>query len=570
MPHSTTTNIMVPMRDGLRLATDIWTPDGSPAPVLLVRLPYGKDAFPDAPLIPSREALVEHGYAVVWQDVRGRYRSEGQGFEPFVGEADDGVDTVKWIMAQPWCDGHVGSYGASYLGVVQWQTASNSPHGLAAIAPHFASTDVYNAPWFSEGGAMSWHLVHTWSTLNSIAPTLSSIEEYMAVVTEGEALVDVLPMAARQRLRDETAWWSKWMKHTGRDDYWKALAVSDEPAAITVPALSVGGWFDVYVNDTANSYRLMRESAGSTEAREGQRLLIGPWDHLSQTGTYPDRDFGESASGTASGVEQLHMRFFDTHLRGNSAALDGDAPVRIFVMGADEWRDERSWPLHDTVYTDYYLSGGGNASSSAGDGELTPSAPASDARDQFLYDPADPVPSVGGRMLRAGEAGGCGPVDQSTVEQRPDVLCYTTPVLDKPIEVTGHVALILHVSSSALDTDFTAKLVDVYPDGRALYLTDGILRMRYRTALDAPELLTPGEVYEVRLDLSVTSNVFLEGHRIRLEVSSSNYPRFDRNTNTGGHISGEAAFVVARNTVLHGPATPSRLVLPLINRPLSD
>ena len=566
MSHSTTSNIMVPMRDGIRLATDIWVPDASPAPVLLVRLPYGKDIFPDAPMIPGRESLVEQGYAVVWQDVRGRYRSEGQDFEPFVGEVDDGADTVAWIMAQPWCDGHVGSYGASYLGVVQWQTASSRPAGLAAIAPHFASTDVYKAPWFGEGGAMSWHLVHTWSTLNSIAPALTSFEEYMAVIAEGEALVDALPMADRPRLRDETTWWSTWMTHTARDDYWKALAVSADPSAVEVPALSIGGWFDVYVNDTVNSYRLMSESAGSAAAREGQRLFIGPWDHLSQSGTYPGRDFGAAASAGASGIEQLHLRFFDRHLRGDTAALDGDAPVRIFVMGIDEWRDEQSWPLHDTVHTDYYLDGAGDAATASGDGVLTTAVPEHDARDVYRYDPADPVPSIGGRMLRASEAGGCGPVDQSAVEHRPDVLCFTTPVLDSAVEVTGQVSLVLHVSSSALDTDFTGKLVDVHPDGRALYLTDGILRMRHRTALDVSEPLTPDAVYEIRLDLSVTSNVFLAGHRIRLEVSSSNYPRFDRNTNTGRGITDETESVVARNTVLHGPGHPSRLVLPVIDR----
>ncbi|WP_223690705.1 CocE/NonD family hydrolase [Leifsonia poae] len=561
MSQPTISNAMVPMRDGVRLATDVWIPDASPAPVLLVRLPYGKDMFPDAPLLPGHADLIARGYAVVWQDVRGRFRSEGETFEPFVGEVDDGADTVAWILAQPWCDGHIGSYGASYLGVTQWQTASAGPTGLSAIAPHFASTDPYFAPWFGEGGAMSWHLVHSWSTLNSVAPRLTSLEQYIEVIAEGEALVDRLPMSDRPRLRDEAAWWSNWMEHTGRDDYWKGIAVSGDPAAVTVPALSIGGWFDVYITDTVNSYRLMKEGAGTPGARKGQRLVIGPWDHLGQTGSYPGRDFGSAASGPASGVEELHMRFFDRHLRGDSAALDGDAPVRIFVMGVDEWRDEESWPLTDTVCTDFFL---------APDGALSRSVPDADGCGEYLYDPADPVPSVGGRMLLSGETGGCGPVDQSAVEQRADVLTFTTPVLTDPVEVTGQVTLRAYVTSSAFDTDFTGKLVDVHPDGRSLYLTDGILRMRYRSALDAPELLTPGEVYEVQLDLSVTSNVFLPGHRIRLEVSSSNYPRFDRNTNTGGGITDETEFVVARNRVLHGPAGPSRLILPIIDRPATS
>ncbi|MGH3495389.1 MAG: CocE/NonD family hydrolase, partial [Sciscionella sp.] len=303
-------------------------------------------------------------------------------------------------------------------------------------------------------------------------------------------------------------------------------------------------------------------------ARDGQRLIIGPWDHLSHDGLYHDRQFGLAAGAMANDLTGAHIRFFDRHLRGRTDALDGTAPVRIFVMGVDQWRDEQDWPLPGTHYTDYYLGGAGHAATAEGDGTLSTERPAAEATDTYDYDPANPVPSLGGRVMMPAAVNAVGPADQRPVEERGDVLCFTTPELTGPVEVTGHVQLVLHVTSSARDTDFTGKLVDVFPDGRAIYLTDGILRARYRNSLTEAELLEPGQTYELRLDLSVTSNVFLPGHRIRLEVSSSNFPRYDRNTNTGGTIAEDTAdqAVVATNTILHGPGHLSRLVVPAISR----
>jgi putative CocE/NonD family hydrolase len=312
----------------------------------------------------------------------------------------------------------------------------------------------------------------------------------------------------------------------------------------------------------------MKSEAGSAEARDGQRLIIGPWDHPGQAGAYPDRQFGMAGDAAACDLTGEHLRFFDRWLRGRADALEGTAPVRIFVMGIDQWRDEQDWPLPDTEYVGYHLVSSGRANTADGDGILQPEPAARAATDTFLYDPHRPVPSIGGRLLLPGAVRGTGPADQRPVEGRDDVLCYTTAALEEAVEVTGHVSLVLHVASSAPDTDFTGKLVDVFPDGRAIYLTDGILRARYRNSLAEPELLEPGHVYEITLDLSVTSNVFLPGHRIRLEVSSSNFPRFDRNTNTGGVIAEDSAdeAVVAVNRVLHGPGHASRLVLPVIRR----
>ncbi|HEY0450172.1 CocE/NonD family hydrolase [Actinophytocola sp.] len=281
---------------------------------------------------------------------------------------------------------------------------------------------------------------------------------------------------------------------------------------------------------------------------------------------FPDRQFGLAASVQAAQLTDALVPFFDRWLRGREDALDGAAPVRIFVMGIAQWRDEQDWPLPDTADTDYYLASAGRANTADGDGALTGSPPEAAAPDTFLYDPRRPVPSIGGVNLNLG--GFNGPADQRPVESRGDVLVFSTPLLTDPVEVTGPVTLTLFVSSSAVDTDFTGKLVDVHPDGRAIILCEGIQRMRYRDSLAQARFMTPGQIYEITIDLTATSNVFLAGHRIRLEVSSSNFPRYDRNSNTGGVIATEREqdMTTAVNHVHHGPNQPSRLTLPLLRR----
>jgi putative CocE/NonD family hydrolase len=341
----------------------------------------------------------------------------------------------------------------------------------------------------------------------------------------------------------------------------------DKAEQIGTPALSIAGWYDLFVAQQLSDHVAMRVRAGSEKARDGQRLIVGPWSH-SQTvgahGIFPERDFGLSASTLAAQLTPAHIAFFDRWLKGREDALDGSAPVRLFIMGIDQWRDEQSWPLHDTRFIDYHLDGAGAANTAGRSGLLMTEPAARDETDRYLYDPRRPVPTVGGNTL----APFSGPADQSAVEAREDVLCFSSAVLERPLEVTGPVLLKLFVSSSAVDTDFTAKLVDVFPDGRAMALSEGILRMRYRESLAEPELMSPGEVYEITIDGGVTSNVFLPGHRLRLEVSSSNFPRYDRNSNTGGDISREreADMVVAINSVHRGPKYPSRLILPIIER----
>ncbi|MGW3991937.1 CocE/NonD family hydrolase [Amycolatopsis sp. NPDC004772] len=572
-------DVPVPMRDGVTLATNVWLPDGPGRfPALLVRTPYGKDdaGLYGNPKLPDVFALVEAGYAVVAQDVRGTSRSPGT-FVPHAHEGPDSVDTLAWLAAQPWCDGAIGMWGGSYLGFSQWQAAARNVPALRAIAPVMTSADPYAAPWRSPGGALSQDAVLTWATLSALRTLQRGRDEgrgdagtLLSGLAEPRSLHEPLPIADRAAVARSLPWLGDVLAHPERDAFWQEIAATDHGERITVPALHIGGWYDVFIHETVRSYRMLRRRAGSAAARDGQRLIIGPWSHPDGTdlGTYPDRSFGLAGSIKTAGVTEAHLRFFDRWVRGRE--LPGDPHrVRIFVMGTDEWRDEPDWPLPDTRYTDFFLDGGGRANTAGGDGVLTSDAPAGNATDTFRYDPRDPVPSLGGTVLAAAPGAYPGPADQAAVEAREDVLCFTTPVIERPVEVVGHVTLVLHIRSSTPDTDFTGKLVDVHPDGRAILLCEGIQRVRYRESLTEPVLLAPGTDAELTLDLGVTANVFRPGHRIRLEVAGSNFPRYDRNTNTGAAIATDGAddVVVAVNHVHHGPAHPSRLVLPVVERP---
>ncbi|KUM99516.1 X-Pro dipeptidyl-peptidase [Streptomyces yokosukanensis] len=585
MKFTVDVDVQVPVADGTHLATNLWRPEvdeGTAFPTLLVRLPYGKDnvSLYGGAAFPNIFTLVEAGYAVAVQDCRGTYRSEGI-FTPHLDDASDGADTVRWLTAQPWCNGAVGSYGASYVGFDQWQTASTGVEGLKAIAPAQSTADFYRAPWYSPGGAMSLECGFSWAALMSVAHadrelaagrgTAEDLTAAAELMTRIPAALETTPLVDHPVIRKQLPWFiTDVCGHPSRDKYWRDLAAIERVEEISTPALILGGWYDLFIGETVNAYTEMRRRGGSQEAREGQLLVIGPWAHSpgADLGAFPDRSFGAGASMQMAEVTQSHVRFFDRWLKGSETALDDQAPVRIFVMGRDEWRSEQEWPLPDTRYTDFYLGGGGRANTSGGDGVLSQEAPEASAQETYLYDPRRPVPTTGGNIIALSPEVYAGPADQSQVEEREDVLCFTTPVLEHEVEATGHVSLTLFVSSSAVDTDFTGKLVDVHPDGRAINLCEGIQRARYRESLAEPEFMRPGEIYELTLDLCVTSNVFLPGHRIRLEVSSSNFPRYDRNSNSGGTIAEERLedMVPALNHIHHGPSHPSRLTLPLIER----
>ncbi|GAA3860762.1 CocE/NonD family hydrolase [Leifsonia kafniensis] len=576
MKHVYEPNVAMQTRDGVTLVADVWRPLEGQAPTLLVRTPYDRRQTlhfgGSNSTVPSLMPLVNAGYAVVMQDARGTSMSEGS-YEPKANEIADGQDTIEWVREQSWSDGTVAMYGSSYLGMVQWALVISGTPGLRAIAPTQAATDWYRNLWYSQGGAMSLSLDTFWNAMSYAGQeqrslALGASQDPTTLMRLGGALLDPLSLNHPTPLADLPVhgtgrWFDDWIAHPDFDEYWQSQDWSGPKhmSKVSVPVLSIGGWYDLKINGTVEGFIGVRTQGGSEEARTKSRLLIGPWDHMSSTGRFPDRYFGVLGE---TDISAEHIAFFDEHLRGTSPATPAPR-VRIFVMGIDQWRDEADWPLPDTQYTDHYLDSAGSAATRNGDGSLQPSAPAADSLDEFTYDPRNPVPTAGGALLPA-EPGLIGPVDQSVVDGRDDILCYTSPVLEDPLEVTGHVELKVFVSSSAVDTDITAKLVDVFPDGRAINLCDGMLRLRYRDGLSSPTPLTPGEVYEVTVRMGVTSNVFLPGHRLRLDISSSNFPRFDRNTNTGGFIARESIddAVEATNRVHHGPAHPSRLILPII------
>ena len=347
---------------------------------------------------------------MVYQDCRGTFRSAGD-FTPMLTEADDGADTVAWVLDQPWCDGTIGTYGPSYLGFVQWASATASDR-VRAIAPCVTTTDYYSTPWYSDGGALSWHSIQSWSTQMALAEALRQLgrgtgdpqllADLGAMLADPQPHLEALPPSHQPVLEKVWPWWSELLSHPSRDQFWQDLSVLDQAGQVTVPALHIGGWFDIFAANTARSFTELRSRAGTAEAREGQRLIIVPWDHLNSTGIYPDRRFGLTADAITQDLTSEHLRFFDRWLRGRAppARLD-PPPVKIFVMGADAWREEHDWPLPDTSCEPWYLHGSGRANTAAGDGRLSPDAPASTATDTYPYDPCGPCPpSAAGSCCR--------------------------------------------------------------------------------------------------------------------------------------------------------------------------
>jgi uncharacterized protein len=557
------TDVEMTTRDGICLRADVLRPADAPGPLptLLQRTPYDKSqALRGAD--PDVLALVRAGYAVVIQDVRGRYASDGE-FEPFRDEAADGAETIAWAAAQPWSDGAVGMFGASYVGATQWLAAGEAPPALRAIAPLVTSAELHDG-WAYQGGAFElgfgllWNSEHLADLTGDGAPGAPGTPAAPGPRDDFAGHVARRPLRALADGRALGAFHGDWLDHPARDDWWERLTPAAARAAVAVPALVVGGWYDLFLRGTLADYRRLRE-AGAGDASRETRLVVGPWSHAVWGGAFPQRAYGWRAASAELDLTALHLRWFDRHLRGADA--EPEPPVRLFVLGADRWREEQAWPLPDAEPTPFHLGAGGS---------LSEAAPAAGGEDVYRYDPRDPVPTTGGATFLPGqEVGACaGPLDQRAVQARADVLTYVTPPLERDVEVAGAIELVLHVSSSAPDTDFTGKLLDVHPDGRAELLTDGILRARWRRSATVPEPLEPGEVAELRIDLGATANRFAAGHRIGLEVSSSNFPRFDRNTNTGGTIAHEtdADAVVAVNRVHHGRERPSRLVLPVVRR----
>jgi putative CocE/NonD family hydrolase len=573
-------NIQIAMRDGVTLATDVYRPVmGEPFPTVVIRTPYNKDLSALLLLVaPDPLRLAQEGFAVVVQDCRGCGSSEGE-FNPFFQDAHDGSDTIAWITAQSWAKGTIGMAGGSYLGAVQWLVASEGSGPLQALAPSITTSQYYH-PWTYQGGAFQLGFCLFWALGFFAIPELQrrvarrqarliELSAAMHSLADIENLYWQRPLMNLPEFRQITPFYFDWLAHPGFDEYWQAMIPGPGPHQSEVPTLIIGGWFDLFLGGSLESYLELKRHTGS-DVTHRPRLLIGPWSHGIWYGIFPERDFGLLASTDAIDITGEQLRWFDYWLKGEENGVPDDPPVKIFVMGRDQWREEEDWPLPDTQYRQYYLHSGGSANSIYGDGRLATESPGNEPPDHYTYDPRDPTPTCGGATLLPGAQMGvnAGPKDQRTVEQRKDVLVYTTVPLARDLEVIGSIELTLYATSSARDTDFTGKLVDVYPDGRAMILTDGILRARYRHSFSQIELLEPGTVYELHIDLVATANVFKAGHCIRLEVGSSNFPRFDRNSNTGGSIAQEteAESVAAINWIFHDSGRPSYLSLPIIDR----
>lgn len=544
--------VTIPMRDGIRLAADIFLPAGSGRwPAVLVRTPYNRKSGASA----SYRFFVQRGYAVVLEDVRGRYASQGE-FNSASQEGPDGNDTIEWIAAQLWSNGRVAMAGSSYLGLAQWAAAvEDNPH-LFAISPMCSGDDEYLDRFYSTGGALQLGHRLLWLAQNLTPPShvhtpfLSYIDHVPLRTADVAATGVVLPV------------WRRALANPSYDEYWRSISIREEIRRVRIPVLSFGGWFDVYAESDLDAFSRLAERHQHIET------WIGPWGH-NPGWKFPTRNFGPQATLR---IRSVQADWFDHWLKAGpalktppAAETESAAPLlHIFVMGPNIWREEHEWPLARTRYTPLYLGSGGHANSISGDGGLHWQPVARAKPDVFVYDPRNPVPTAGGAVCCDPKLLPVGPLDQTAIESRRDVLVYTSAPLAAEMEVTGPVRVVLYVATSTNDTDYTAKLVDVQPDGRPLIVTDGIQRLRYRLSLDEPVFVKRNTAYQISIDAGVTSYVFGAGHRIRLEVSSSNFPRFDRNLNSSRPNADETRMTKARQTVFHQKGYPSAIILPVI------
>jgi putative CocE/NonD family hydrolase len=546
-------NSSVITRDGVMLATDVYLPpaaDNGPVRTIVGRTPYNKNsaAYPTL-----ADRWNTRGYALAVGDVRGRGDSDGE-FTPYINEGDDGYDTIEWIAEQPWSNGDVVLMGGSYGARSGWLTALTRPPHLRAFIASVSPSD----PYVEFPNGQSPMMVSWFRLVQGRVVQHADAIDWMAVY-------DHLPLIDL----DEAAGFSsqQWKESLAfplaeaRDE---GLRYQHRFGDVDVPVMHISGWYDDEQIGTPLNYRGMVAGARSGRARQAQRLLMGPWGHGVNAGTkLGEVDFGPTA---VIDLEDHNVRWLDWVLDRDppaegAASVVPPASVRIFVMGANAWRDEQEWPLARTRFTDFFLHSNGAAHSRLGNGRLDTSKPDSDEPgDTFVYDPARPVPFI--TEPRSSQLGG--PDDYAAIELRGDVLCYTSAPLEEDTEITGPVTLVLHASSTAVDTDFTAMLIDVHPTGFCQRLCDSMVRARYRDGHDEARLMDPGTVYEFTIDLWNTSQLFFKGHRIRLDISSSAFPKYDRNLNTGEPVDTATRMQAAENTVWHDGAHPSRLVLPLI------
>lgn len=543
-------DVMIPMRDGVNLAGDIYRPKRQGRyPCIVVRTPYEKGEMKhEYPFL--GKLFASQGYACLIQDTRGKHRSEGH-FYAFAYEGNDAYDTVDWIAEQDWCDGNVGMFGSSYLGLSQWLSAPlQNPH-LKAMVPTFVSQKAYDIVR-GNSGVFRLKDALVWNYENMARQKRSSQD-----IDWKKAVFHLPVIQADEQLSCTIPAFKDWVQHSDEDGYWGQWRADDKIQHIITPALVVAGWFDMFLASSLFNFQKMISEGGSEEARQTQ-LIVGPWTH------HPDLTFKEISYGKSSLIrKQLHVavRWYDHWLKGLSS-IDAEWPIHLFVMGANIWRREREWPLTRTLYKRYYLHSGGRAMTAQGDGKLTLVFPDVQTADTYTYDPLNPVPSIGGSAIFGD--GWEGPQEQKEVEGRRDVLVYTTDPLEEDVEVTGPIALKLYASSSAPDTDFVGKLTDVHPNGKSYHVQVGIIRARYRLSLSEPSFLEKDRVYLFHIDMAATSQLFKKGHRIRLQITSSHFPEHGRNLNTKEDPNRSKVTQKAHQVIYHDKEHPSHLILPII------
>ena len=558
-------NLDAPVRDGALLKCDIFRPAAEGRfPAILQITPYNKNG-----MATRAQKFAPRGYVVVNVDSRGRFESGGE-WDPFSPQhKTDGYDLVQWIAEQPWCNGNVGMYGLSYMGWTQWWTASQAPPALKAIVPEVAPPDhFYNCP-YQNGIYVSW-MIDWAGNMSGRLPHSAGPGGYGGFAEGRAEAYSKLPYIDFDRTRNylPNDWWRKWiLQNTAEGEYWKAIAYQTpaDYARITAPSLAITGWFDADFPGSPMNYLAMKEHGGTPESRR-PRMVIGPWQHIINTERVAAGvDFGPDAIIDWDGYV---LRWFDYYLKGIENGVLNDPPVHVFVMGRNAWRTATDWPLPQTQFIKYYLRGGGQANGAAGDGFLSTEAPGEEAPDHYVYNPLDPTPSP---AFANGHIDG--PRDVHTSSARADVLVYDTPELTEDVEVVGPITATLFAATSGHDTDWMIRIVDVHPDGRALFLGEGVMRARHRDPEkhgtfnpNALSTLTPGEAYEYTLEFHrPTGNLFKKGHRIRIEISSSYFPYYLRNPNTPEPNIGLATeFQTVTQTVLHDGAHPSHVVLPII------
>jgi putative CocE/NonD family hydrolase len=556
--------VKIPMRDGTLLDAMVWRP-AAPGryPVLVERVAYELIGRARA----NGQLYASHGYAVVAQNVRGSFASEGEFTlmrDDGWGERQDGYDTIEWAAAQPWSNGAVGMFDGSYSGSTQYMLAPSRPPHLRALFVRQSTGDLYR-DWAYRGGAYVYGFSRRWTATSILAPQLgrrtgllseeASRQRIERAIADHERDLWTLPTASWPPIEGLADWYWDVVDHPEDGPFWHPVTMSRVVSEVDTPILHLGSWFDVFLGGTLRAYTGVREHGRSAATRAAQRLIVGPWIHGPANlalRAFGDLDFGPEA---VFDLNDWRLRWYDRWLKGDQNGVMDGPPVRVFLMGTNRWLGLPEWPPADAEYRPLHLASG----SEPGRGRLTFEAPpADDAADTFTYDPSDPVPSTVTGLQTW-------PNDQRSIEARQgDVLVYTSEVLTEEMHVVGPVSAVLHAASSAADTDWVVRLCDVWPDGRSITVCDGILRARYRESFERPVLLEADEVYRLTVDLRATAQTFKAGHRLRVHVASSDFPRYDRNLNTGGPVAQETTPVVARNTVFHDSVRPSHLLLPVL------